>query len=186
MTDNEFVLGLIHNNKNAFNELINNYTVLLLKIIKGILNKSHEGDFIEQCFDDTIIKIWKKIDSYKGDSEFKYWIFTIARNTALDYKRKLNKYYEEEELKESHIKTKSAEEEYFIIEDNNLENKIINKLNDNDKRLFLDKFIFGLSTEEICKKYFLSENIIYKRISRLKKKCIKIKNNMEKEEDVYE
>lgn len=34
MTDNEIVLGLIHNNKNAFNELINNYTVPLLNNIK--------------------------------------------------------------------------------------------------------------------------------------------------------
>lgn len=186
MIDKDLISGLINNDKNAFNYLIDNYTVPFLKIIKGILNKSHEEDFIEQCFDDTIIKIWRKISSYNGDSEFKYWAYTIAKNTALDYKRKLNKYYEEEELKESYIKSKSAEEEYFVLENNDLANKIINKLNDDDKRLFLDKFVFGLNTDELCNKYFLSKNIIYKRISRLKKKCIKIKNSIEKEEEAYE
>ncbi len=53
-------------------------------IFRLLTNKQDTEDVIQ----DTYIKVFEKINSFKGQSSFKTWVFTIALNTA---KNKLNK-----------------------------------------------------------------------------------------------
>ena len=45
-------------------------------------------DDIEDAVQDTFFKVWRYIKRFKKERAFKPWLFTIARNTALDYIKK--------------------------------------------------------------------------------------------------
>lgn len=186
MTEDNMIEGILNNDIVAFNYLLDTYSVITLKVIKSILNKSHEEDFVLQCFDDVVLKVWKSIGDHDRNCELKYWICTIAKNKALDYKRKLNKYYEMQELQDYHIKDKSAEEEFLIKEEMKIVLKIMDRLKSKEKELFIDKFIIELTQEELENKYIVNSNVIYKRISRLREKIRKIKIDLDKEDNCYE
>lgn len=42
----------------------------------------------EDLTQDTFVKVWRHLPEYEREEELKNWIFTIARNTALDWLRK--------------------------------------------------------------------------------------------------
>ena len=42
----------------------------------------------EDVTSDTFLKLWKSASTYKPGTGHKFWLMTIARNTALDYLRK--------------------------------------------------------------------------------------------------
>jgi RNA polymerase sigma-70 factor (ECF subfamily) len=57
-------------------------------IFSYILLMTHEHQLAEDLTHETFIKAYKKYDSFKGDSSPKTWLFSIARNTTIDYVRK--------------------------------------------------------------------------------------------------
>lgn len=48
--------------------------------------KPQEKEYIGECFDDVVIKIFDNCDGFKFESSFRVWVRTIAKNKALDYK----------------------------------------------------------------------------------------------------
>ena len=95
MDDKELVENLIKKDKQSFNVFMDKYSIDILKTISYVLRESEEKEYIEECFDDVVIKIFDKCDNFKFESSFRTWIMTIAKNKALDYKRKLKKLLEE-------------------------------------------------------------------------------------------
>ena len=68
------------------------FSILLDRYLKYIYNFAYrlcgnKGD-AEDITQDTFLKVWKKIKNYNGKNSFKTWLFTIARNTTIDYLRK--------------------------------------------------------------------------------------------------
>jgi len=45
-------------------------------------------DEIDDIVQEVFVKVWKNIKKYNHKQSFKTWLFTIARNTAIDYLRK--------------------------------------------------------------------------------------------------
>src|SRR5687767_10966683 len=39
----------------------------------------------EDIVQDTFLKAWQKLDTFRGESSFKTWLFTIAANTAKNH-----------------------------------------------------------------------------------------------------
>jgi len=70
----------------AFQRLMNRY----LNPIYGFIRQYIRGmEDVEDVVQNTFFKAWKNIKRFKADHPFKPWIYTIARNTALDHiKRK--------------------------------------------------------------------------------------------------
>lgn len=71
----------------------------------------------------------------------------------------------------------------FNLEENFIKNELAIKINDvisflpeEERKLFIDKYLMELSTNELCEKYFISEDALYKRLSRLRKKFKQIWN----------
>lgn len=47
-------------------------------------NKADAADLAQEIF----IKVWKNLSKFDPEKNFKTWLFTIARNTVIDYWRK--------------------------------------------------------------------------------------------------
>lgn len=69
----------------AFKELMRRY-------LKPIYNFSHQygktPEDAEDIAQDTFFKVWKYIGKYHKGRSFRPWLYTIARNTALDHIKK--------------------------------------------------------------------------------------------------
>ncbi|MDR3596294.1 sigma-70 family RNA polymerase sigma factor [Clostridium sp.] len=187
MSEEELVKGLIAKDVDIFNEFINMYSLDILKGIAYVLREPQDKDCIEECFDDVVMQVLEKSNTFKFECPFRGWVMCIAKNKALDYKRKIKKYYKEIELDDNISENTCIEDEYIRKESVNEFDKIVDKLDISDKTLFIKKYVLENSTKELCDYYFISENVLYKRLSRLRKKIKNLFENMKSgEENIYE
>lgn len=147
----------------ALRYFIDNYSKFILKTISYILNNSYEAQFIEECYDDVIMIILKKCNSYEYNASFKTWIGTIAKNKALDYKRRIKKEITIHKDKESI---------YFVV--NTLDGKekalqsfldereeLIDKIADENIKVNYSNERFNCEEKEILKKESILLGIIF-------------------------
>ncbi len=69
----------------AFQELMHRYMRHIFHFARQYAKTSEDADDIAQ---DTFYKVWKYIKKYTKNRSFKPWLYTIARNTALDFLKK--------------------------------------------------------------------------------------------------
>jgi RNA polymerase sigma-70 factor (ECF subfamily) len=65
-------------------ELMQTYGRDVWNFAFSLARRSDAADDITQ---DTFIKVYQKLDSYRGDASIKTWILSITRNTTYDYQR---------------------------------------------------------------------------------------------------
>lgn len=69
----------------AFAHLVQQQSPRLYAIIRRIVYRHEDADDVLQ---NTFIKVWKNIGSFRGDSKLSTWLYTIATNEALSHIRK--------------------------------------------------------------------------------------------------
>ena len=85
MSEAELVKRLKHGDREAFNVLVKEYEGKIINIAYGMLSDKEEAlDASQEVF----IRIYKSIDSFKGNSSLSTWIYTIAVNICRDCLRK--------------------------------------------------------------------------------------------------
>ncbi|GAB3221407.1 sigma-70 family RNA polymerase sigma factor [Algoriphagus aestuariicola] len=55
------------------------------KVYRLCLGFVREKERADDLFQEILIKVWKHLDSFKGESEISTWIYRIAYNTALTF-----------------------------------------------------------------------------------------------------
>jgi len=84
-TDEEIVVSYKNGDPEAFKALIARYATPLYNFTARLANKNDASDLVQEIF----IKVWKNINRFDPlKASFKTWIFTIARNTTVDFLRK--------------------------------------------------------------------------------------------------
>ena len=64
----------------AFEELLDRYEDKVFRLAYRFVRNESEAKEILQ---DTFLSIWRKLDTFKGDSLFSSWLYRVAANTAL-------------------------------------------------------------------------------------------------------
>ena len=85
------ILLLIQNNSSkekGFNLLIKSFQKQLYWQIRD-LTKNHEDT--NDVLQNVLVKIWRYIDGFKGDSKLSSWLYRIARNETITFLNKKNK-----------------------------------------------------------------------------------------------
>lgn len=140
----ELFIEIKYGNNIAFEKLYKNYKNLVYKIAYSILKNSYDSDDIVQIVFEKIYSIDKDKLPTRNESS---WLYSVTKNETINY---LNK-------KKSHIEL----EEIYELEDNNNEinelinkdsyNRLIGKLNENEKEIISLKILSNLSFKEIAK-----------------------------------
>ena len=140
----ELFIEIKYGNNIAFEKLYKNYKNLVYKIAYSILKNSYDSDEIVQIVFEKIYSIDKDKLPTRNESS---WLYSVTKNETINY---LNK-------KKNHIEL----EEIYEIEDNNNEinelinkdsyNRLIGKLNENEKEIISLKILSNLSFKEIAK-----------------------------------
>jgi len=171
-TDKELMEEIRAGNMLAFDSLYRKYSKRLYKFSYSILKSKEEAENIIQ---DVFLNLWVNRDKVEKDSSVKYYIFTIAYNSAISIIRK--------KIKESHFimdvkKLQDLTEEPvdLQIEYNELNeklNEIIDALPGRQKEIYLLHKVEGLKYIEISKRLNISVNTIENHMSRALKKIRK-------------
>ncbi|MEK7078290.1 MAG: RNA polymerase sigma factor [Patescibacteria group bacterium] len=83
--DKQLVSSYIKGEEKALEELVSRHLKPVYNFVYRISGSKKDAEDITQ---ETFIKVWRKIKKYNPDKNFKTWLFTIARNTAIDWLRK--------------------------------------------------------------------------------------------------
>ena len=95
-----------------FNEIYEKYKNLVLKA--AYIYSGNNYDVAEDITQDTFLKLYTKIDDLKGGN-LSAWLFTTAKNAALNYKKKHDREIlsvDDEEYTDDEPYRESTEEEY--------------------------------------------------------------------------
>lgn len=69
----------------AFSFLVDRYSQQLYAVIRRIVYRHEEADDVLQ---NTFVKVWRHIGTFKGQSKLSTWLYSIATNEALSHIRK--------------------------------------------------------------------------------------------------
>ena len=83
--DEQLVAEYLSGNKTIFDEIVNRYLKSIYNFSYRLVGNDKEAEDITQ---EIFLKIWKNIKKFDTNKSFKTWIFTIAKNTTIDYLRK--------------------------------------------------------------------------------------------------
>ena len=84
--NDQYYITLIKNgDTNAFAILVDRYKDFVFTLSLKMLQNREEA---EESAQDTFIKVYKSLDSFKGDSKFSTWIYKITYNNCLDRLKK--------------------------------------------------------------------------------------------------
>ncbi|MDF7667217.1 RNA polymerase sigma factor RpoE [Orbaceae bacterium ESL0727] len=81
VTDQMLVDRVLHGDKNAFNLLVVRYQNKLAHLVSRYVLTSEVPDVVQETF----IKAYRSLGSFKGESIFYTWLYRIAVNTAKNY-----------------------------------------------------------------------------------------------------
>ncbi len=91
LSDEEILEGFANEDSRrySFNLLVRKYQERVYWQIRRLVLDHDDADDITQ---QTFIKIWEKLDSFRGKSKLHTWIYRIAHNQSLDFLRKKTRF----------------------------------------------------------------------------------------------
>jgi RNA polymerase sigma-70 factor (ECF subfamily) len=90
VTDEKLVEAVKKGDDIAFQTLMRRYEDMIFNFVRQYANNNDDAEDITQ---DSFFKVWKNIRRFKKGKTFKPWLFTIARNTALDHVKKKKAFF---------------------------------------------------------------------------------------------
>ncbi|WP_425446456.1 RNA polymerase sigma factor [Dethiothermospora halolimnae] len=88
MDEEKIVIALQRGNKEVFPKLIDSYKKRIFAMAYKFTNDYNETQDLAQ---EIFLKVYKEIKTFKFQSKLSTWIYIIANNTCLDWKRKNSK-----------------------------------------------------------------------------------------------
>lgn len=171
-SEKEIIEMLFSRNDKAINKLEQSFGRLLFKLSYNIVGNEESA---KECVNDTYLGVWNAIPPSRPNNLMAY-VCKIARNTSLKYywkenadKRQGNLASQIEEIEECVADYRSVEGEIeekeltCIIED------FLDSLSTENRVIFMRRYWFAESYEEISERTTLSKKNISVRLSRIRR-----------------
>ena len=71
--------------EDEFLKVFEENTGIVVKIAKAYANTTHDR---EDLINDIVVELWRSFDTFKGQSGISTWIYRVALNTSMNYRRK--------------------------------------------------------------------------------------------------
>ena len=85
LTNQDILLILKQDTSKAFRKIVSSYQKPIYHLVRRMVIDHEDANDITQ---DVFIKVWRKIDKFKGDSKIYTWIYRIAVNETLNFLNK--------------------------------------------------------------------------------------------------
>ena len=155
--------------ESAFDRLYSMYQPRLLRFCAGYFN----GDvsLAADTVDDALFDVWNKANNYKETAKVSTWIFTIARNKAIDFlrkKRELSLSNDDEIILED-----DSVSPYKLVNQIDEQEQVkacLNKLTDMHREMIILMYYQGMSIKEISHITGSPENTVKTRMFHAREK----------------
>ena len=165
----------------AFEELVTRYQDKVYRLAFRFVRNESEAKEIVQ---DTLLTVWRKLDGFKGDSQFGSWLYRVTANNALMRLRSQRRHAEvsTEELPSGFMDTQQAAYGQVTSPGENWSKRPDEQMQSDELRLqiqtavdglpeiyrtvFLVRDVDGLSTEETAVALGLSVPTVKTRLHR--------------------
>ena len=168
--DRDLINRFKSGDKSAFESIILNYQDRIYNLCLYMLGSKHDA---EDAAQDTFFKAYRSLNDFKPNASLYTWLYRIAVNTCIDYKRKplLESLFRrsdtgEEMVIEHPSDSPSPEKEYESKQIQGALQEALRKLSPKLRAAIVMKEMEGLSYEEIADTLDVSIGTVKSRISR--------------------
>ena len=171
LTDEQLVEKIIREEKAELFEVLHYryFSKIRDKCYSFLKNKSMAEEFAN----DILSKTYEKLSSYRGNSLFSSWLYSITYNTIIDYLRKKKQLHypnwnQENELPEIIDETGT---DFTEINYENLL-QVFERIHPEEKALLLMKYQDSLSLKQIATSLAISEDAVKMRLKRARARVV--------------
>lgn len=173
----KLVQRVVSGDTEAFSALVLAYEKQVFNIALRMVGNREDAEDISQ---DSFIKAYNSLSSFRGESSFSSWLFRIVSNTCLDHLRKqknhqtlsLSTENEDEETEEFDIADESFSPEELLEKKLTKESiqRGLGKLSEEHRAVLVLREIQGMSYDEIADALQIESGTVKSRIARARKK----------------
>jgi len=154
----------------AFERLMRRYERLVYKIAYGFTRDATSAMDVTQ---ETFLKVYARLESWRGEGEIKNWIARVAANEGMNWKRSRHR-HPTHELDEAVFLQPDPQQEDPLIERevHDALHRSLSSLNPRQQLALVLRYFQGMSTREIAGTLECSEgtarNILFRGLSKLR------------------
>lgn len=145
--------------RKAFDELVRQYLPRVFRLLYDMTGNYEDAQDLTQ---ETFIKVYTSIDRFRGEAKFSTWLYRIAYNAAIDFRRqkkRVNKVSLDSEYSTLGRKLKAPEVEAFSGEGDAVE-AALQKLTESQRTAVVLNYYHGLRMKEIAEIIGCSESTV--------------------------
>ena len=176
LSDEELVNEIIKTKDSVlFATLYDRYAPVVYNKCLGFAKNKAEA---EDLTHDIFIKLFVKLNSFKGNSKFSTWLYSFTYNFCVNYVQR-NSYKNKEQVddriieKNASIVDEISDEDIFQLKAEKLQ-KVLTIIDVNDKMILLMKYQDDLSIKEISESLDIGESAVKMRLKRAKEKVMEV------------
>lgn len=190
MNESDIIIEIQKGNTEMFSKIVDIYKNRVFSFAYKFTNDYNEAQDLSQ---EIFIKIFNNITRFKFECSLSTWIYKIATNMCIDYKRKkkmkvssLNENYNYEDSFDINLNSKDSSPEQIVISDEKQRevHRVIYNLPDIYKSVIIMYHLNELSYKEISKALGIPQKTVETRLYRarqlLKKRFSKESSGGEK------
>lgn len=144
-----------------FLALVESHRRALLKVCWAYTRTSHDRDDLLQ---ETIARLWATFHSYDGSRPFMTWLYRVALNVAIDFRRRQQRWRREGQSLGEHLAPDDAAKSEQLRD----LKELLDRQDDADRAILL-LYLESHSYREIGEVLGISETNVGTRLNRLKK-----------------
>ena len=152
----------------AFECLFNRYGDAIRRLF---LQRSTSVEDTEDLLQETFIKVYVNLHRYSADYTFGQWVYTIARNTHIDFERRRQEDLSiDDKFSAPAASTPSPEESLISMQQRTQIEHYIECLRSQYRQLFKMRFLEDYSYDEIAEKLHLPMGTVKTQIHRARER----------------
>lgn len=152
----------------AFEQIQN---VLQSQVRGFVINRCNDRELAADVAQDTWLKVWQNRQSveFRSTTEFRSWVFRIAKNQLVDRFRRMSKRNEDDVTTAADNLAIREARDAAVTEDETLKLEVLRaclEIIGSDKAELIRMYCEGLSAEQISEILGVTQQIVYQRKNR--------------------
>lgn len=174
--DQIYIDAVLAGDSASFAALVDRYKLMVYQISYRILNNPEEA---EECAQDIFMKLYRKLNQFKGESAFSTWLYSLAYRTAISRKRafqdQMMDWNEESVAAVYHMNLNDTEaiKSLHKSERKAFVAKALNEIPDTDALLLSLFYLEEQHVDEICEITGLTKSNVKVRLMRARRRLLK-------------
>ena len=178
--ENEIIRSVLRGNVNDFEKLVTAYEKNVYSLALRMVGDPEDAADMTQ---ETFIKAYRSLSSFRGDSKFSSWLYRIASNVCLDFLRSRSRHpqvslstTDEDDRTTFELPDMSRNPEEQLMKKLSMEavRRGLEQLPEQQRQILVLRELGGLSYAELARILGLEEGTVKSRIFRARKRLCAI------------